>query len=42
MVVPGSALLLGLGLAWSAALLAGLYPALKVMRTDPALALREE
>ena len=42
MVVPGSALLPGLGLAWSAALLAGLYPALKVMRTDPALALREE
>lgn len=42
MVVPGSALLLGLGLAWIAALLAGLYPAFKVMRTDPAMALREE
>lgn len=42
MAVPESALLLGLGLAWVAALLAGLYPALKVMRTDPAKALREE
>lgn len=42
MVVPGSALLPGLALAWIAALLAGLYPALKAMRTDPALALRAE
>jgi putative ABC transport system permease protein len=42
MVVPGSALLRGLVLAWLAALLAGIYPAIKVMRTEPALALREE
>jgi putative ABC transport system permease protein len=42
MVVPESALLLGLGLGWIAALIAGLYPALKVMRSDPATALREE
>jgi putative ABC transport system permease protein len=41
-VVPGSSLLLGIGLAWIAALLAGLYPAVKAMRTDPAVALREE
>jgi putative ABC transport system permease protein len=42
MVVPIPALVLGLGVAWLAALLAGLYPALRVMHTDPALALREE
>jgi putative ABC transport system permease protein len=42
MVVPMSALLLGMGLAWIAALLAGLYPAFKAMRTDPAMALRGE
>jgi len=42
MVVPGSALLLGLGLAWIAALLAGLYPAIKAMRAEPVMALREE
>jgi putative ABC transport system permease protein len=42
MAIPGSALLLGLGLAWIAALLAGLYPAIKAMRAEPAMALREE
>ena len=42
MTVPGSALLLGLALAWGAALLAGLYPALKVSRAEPAAALRDE
>lgn len=42
MAVPGSTLLLGLALAWVAALLAGLYPALKATRTDPAMALRAE
>ena len=42
MVVPRSALFLGLALAASAALLAGLYPALKVARTSPGTALREE
>jgi len=40
--VPGSALLMGVMLAWGAALLAGLYPALKVTRSEPAAALREE
>jgi putative ABC transport system permease protein len=42
MVVPWSALVSGVGLAWIAALLAGLYPARKTMRTDPAMALRDE
>jgi putative ABC transport system permease protein len=40
--VPGSALVLGVMLAWGAALLAGLYPALKAARSEPAAALREE
>jgi len=42
MVVPGSAMLLGILLALAAALLAGVYPALRSARTDPAVALREE
>ncbi len=42
MVVPGSALILGLALAWAAALLAGLYPAFKAARSRPADALRDE
>jgi putative ABC transport system permease protein len=40
-VTPG-VLLEALGLALIAALLAGLYPAWKMARTSPALALREE
>jgi putative ABC transport system permease protein len=42
MVIPGSALILALALAWAAALLAGLYPAFKAARTRPAEALRDE
>jgi len=41
LVTPG-VLLEALGLALTAALLAGLYPAWKMARTSPALALREE
>jgi putative ABC transport system permease protein len=41
-IVPASALALGPALALTAALLAGLYPALRAARTDPAAALREE
>jgi putative ABC transport system permease protein len=42
MVVAPGVLLQALGLALAAALLAGLYPAWKMARTSPALALREE
>jgi len=42
MAVGPGALVLGLLLAWGAALLAGLYPALRAARADPAAALREE
>lgn len=42
MVIPAAALGFGVLLAWGAALLAGIYPAAKVARTDPAIALREE
>lgn len=42
MAVPADALLLGIAIAWGAALLAGLYPALRAARTDPAGALRAE
>jgi putative ABC transport system permease protein len=42
MVVAPSVLLQAFGLALGAALLAGLYPAWKMARTSPALALREE
>ena len=42
MTVPASALLLGAALSWGAALLAGVYPALKVAGSEPAHALREE
>jgi putative ABC transport system permease protein len=41
-IVPAEALALGPLLALTAALLAGLYPALRAARTDPAAALREE
>jgi putative ABC transport system permease protein len=40
-VAPGG-LLLGLLLAWGAALLAGLYPAARAAAANPAAALREE
>jgi putative ABC transport system permease protein len=42
MAVPADALVLGVALAWGAALLAGLYPAARATRTDPAAALRAE
>ncbi len=42
MLVTPAVLLEALGLALTAALLAGLYPAWKMARTSPALALREE
>jgi putative ABC transport system permease protein len=42
MAVPPSALVSGVALALAAALIAGLYPALRSARTDPAAALREE
>jgi putative ABC transport system permease protein len=42
MEVGPQILLEALALALAAALLAGLYPAFKMSRTSPALALREE
>jgi putative ABC transport system permease protein len=41
-ILPGTVLLEGLALAVAAALLAGLYPALRMARTLPAESLREE
>jgi putative ABC transport system permease protein len=42
MRLPLPTLVSGLLLAWIAALLAGLYPAFRAARTQPAQALREE
>ncbi|MEA3275047.1 MAG: FtsX-like permease family protein [Pseudomonadota bacterium] len=42
MTLAGTVPLTGLAIAWAAAVLAGLYPAYKVARTDPAAALRAE
>jgi putative ABC transport system permease protein len=42
MRIPSLTLIQGVVLAWSAALLAGLYPAYRSARTDPAQALRSE